>query len=83
MAVKTITITEDAYGALKKLKDTNESFSKTILRISKRKSLNDFFGILSRESGEKLERGIYNTRKIRNKAHKLRIQKLVKSLGDK
>lgn len=35
MATKTITIKEEAYEALKNLKMDNESFSDTILRISK------------------------------------------------
>jgi predicted CopG family antitoxin len=35
VAVKTITITEDAYKALKNMKEAEESFSKTIIRLTK------------------------------------------------
>ena len=82
MVVKTITVTEDAYHALKGLKAPRESFSETILRISKRKPLSSFFGVLSKESGEKLEKAIYDARK-RNKAlHVERIRKIARQLEE-
>lgn len=52
MATKTITITEDAYGLLAQNKIEDESFSEEITRLltaKKKKSLLDFFGILSDE----------------------------------
>jgi|Deesub1362B_J571_1020462.scaffolds.fasta_scaffold00129_11 predicted CopG family antitoxin len=42
MAHKTLTISEDAYNALKRLKKERESFSDVILRITKGRSLLDF-----------------------------------------
>ncbi len=45
MATKTITIVEDAYNALKREKMKDESFSKTILRLTQRRgSLMDSVG---------------------------------------
>ncbi len=45
MATKTITIMEEAYGALLKEKEEGESFTKVILKLSKRKGkLMDSFG---------------------------------------
>ena len=46
MAIKTITVTEDAYESIKALKRPDESFSKLFKRISKEKiKLSDFLGI--------------------------------------
>lgn len=82
MSVKTITVTENAYEALKKMKEPNESFSDIILRVAKRRPLDDFFGVLSKESGDRLEKAIMKARKRRNLAHKERIKKISKDLSD-
>ncbi len=82
MATKTITVTQDAYEALKSLKARNESFSQTILRVAKRKPLSHFFGILSEETGKKLEKSIEEGRRIRNKAHKKRLDVLIKEMKE-
>ena len=76
MATKTITVTEDAYEALKAMKAKNESFSKMILRVSKRKPLSYFYGALSKEDGEKLEKVIMENRKSNKKLHKARFERL-------
>lgn len=54
MTVKTITITEEAYDALKNLKTESESFSEGILRVSdeRRGNLAQFLGILKHRSKE-------------------------------
>ena len=80
MSSKTITVTKDAYEALRALKETNESFSDTILRVAKRKPLSFFYGCLSKESGKKLEETIMEMRKIRSESHKKRIEKIIKEL---
>ena len=82
MAVKTITITENAYKALKSMKDTGESFSKTILRISKRKPLSGFFGAVGNESGMNLEKAVFEIRKRRNKSHRARVAGIVHSVHE-
>ena len=66
MATKTLTITEDAYDLLAQNKLENESFSQEIRRVlakRQKKSLLDFFGILSKEEGQEL---IDDLEKIRN-----------------
>lgn len=80
MAVKTITVTENAYTILSHMKEPNESFSDVILRVSRKKPLSDFFGALGGESGERLEEAIYDARKKRNRTHKLRIEKIVQEM---
>jgi predicted CopG family antitoxin len=80
MAVKTITVTEDAYEALKSLKEHDESFSKTILRVARRRSLKEFAGILSKESGERLERAISEARERHRKTRPKRIARIVAAL---
>jgi len=47
MAVKTITITEDAYDCIKNLKHENESFSDLFKRLAKERAVaSKYFGIL-------------------------------------
>ena len=82
MAVKTITVTEDAYAAVKSMKGPGESFSDTFLRISKRRALSSFFGALSGEAGERFERAILEARKRRNKAHQGRMKEIIEALRD-
>lgn len=77
MAVKTITVTEYAYNALKSLKAPRESFSDTILRVAKRKPLSFFFGALSKGSGERLEKTVFELRKKRNEAHRARMKHII------
>jgi len=67
MATKTLTITEDAYTILKNNKMKDESFSQEITRLlsnKRKKSLMDFFGILSNEEGEGMLEALEEKRKI-------------------
>lgn len=76
MATKTISITEEAYNRLANLKKENESFSMIINRVTQKKKLSDFFGVLSKESGERLEKVIKEGREKNRKLHDLRNKKL-------
>lgn len=80
MATKTISITEDAYKILERNKKENESFSKVIVReMGKKgnvKKLREFFGILSKEAGDALEKSIFESRKLHREMHKKRIARL-------
>ncbi len=47
MAVKTITVTEDAYETIKRMKGENESFSDLFLRIGKSQlTVKDLIGVV-------------------------------------
>ena len=76
MATKTITVTVNAYETLKSLKTPNESFSETILRMAKRKPLSYFYGALSKEDANKLEKVILENRKIHKRLHKERFERI-------
>jgi len=81
MVVKTITVTEDAYESLKALKEKNESFSEAIRRIAKRKSIWDFVGALSAESGARLEHAIRERRQVHVKSRERRMRRLVSQMA--
>ena len=80
MATKTISITENAYKILERNKKENESFSKVIVREvghkGNVKKLREFYGVLSREAGDALEKSINGSRKLHREAHKKRIARL-------
>lgn len=69
MAIKTITITEDAYERIRRLKREGESFSKLFLRLSseKRSTGRSIYGLLK---GEDTERLLKTSREIRKRADK-------------
>lgn len=48
MVIKSLTVREDAYDALKRMKYSNESFSDVILRVSSARSeaVKKYFGVL-------------------------------------
>lgn len=54
MTIKSLTITEEAYHAIKSLKHGDESFSKVIIRLAKEKKgrAAKFFGALGGGSSE-------------------------------
>ena len=67
MVIKSLTITEDAYQALKMLKHGDESFSEVILRMSQKKIglAAKYFGVLSKNQPEALafQQRIFQRRK--------------------
>ena len=57
--VKTITVTNDAYEMLKKMKNGDESFSEVIKRVAEpRIKLKDYFGVLPKEDAEKAQKAL-------------------------
>lgn len=69
MAVKTITVTEDAYESMKRLKRVDESFSELFLRLSgeKRSTGRSIYGILKGVDTEKLLKASADFRKRANR----------------
>lgn len=58
MVIKSLTITEDAYDTLKRLKYDEESFSDVILRIGKERgnAVHRYFGVLKCSEEEHAKR---------------------------
>ncbi len=53
MAVKTITVTQEAYEFIRSLKREHESFSHLLMRLAKEKSVGDkYFGVLAGDIGK-------------------------------
>jgi predicted CopG family antitoxin len=67
MATKTISITKKAYDRLKARKGPEESFSDVILRLTERRPLADYAGMLSRASVKAIRAGIEEARRERRK----------------
>ncbi len=63
MATKSITITSEAYERLTVFKESNESFSDVINKLTKRDSLLDLVGVLSPKEAEELEASVNESRK--------------------
>lgn len=67
MAVKTITITTDAYETMFRLKHEGESFSELFLRLGKRMTLRDlapmFRDCWSKEEGDAFAKRVADARK--------------------
>lgn len=76
MAIKSLTITEDAYETLKRLKYQEESFSEVILRMGKgnTETVEKYFGIL-KESKIDAKAWKENIRKEREKVDKEYVEK--------
>jgi len=79
MATKTISITEEAYKRLFNLRRGKESFSEIIVRVTGRVNLKDFFGILSKEAGEELEKNIMESRQ----RHRIQREKRIEDISRK
>ncbi len=74
MGTKTISIKEEAYERLEKLKKEGESFTDLINRITQKKSLLDLTELVSKEEAETLEKAIEQGSKERKEARKREIE---------
>lgn len=70
MSTKTITLSEDAYERLRALKHGEESFSDVVRRLTVRKPLASFAGMLTVKEAADVERSIAEGR-VRSRARRL------------
>ena len=81
MGTKTISISDDAYKRLANLRRENESFSVIIKRITNKRKLDDFYGVLSKASSDRFEKAIKQSRKESRKLHSLRNKRLQRAFN--
>lgn len=73
MAVKTITITEEAYRKLKRMKMPDESFSELFMNVSRKKNpLREMLGILPEGKADEISS---NLKKYKNEQLRLQEEK--------
>jgi len=65
MATKTISLTEQAYRRLRSRKGPDESFSDVVIRLTERRPLTDFAGMLSPSSIDSIRMAIEASRRER------------------
>ncbi|MBI2143756.1 antitoxin VapB family protein [Candidatus Woesearchaeota archaeon] len=70
MAVKTITITEEAYNRLRAAKSEGESFTDAIMKVTNKNPLDALTGILPKEAAEEIKANIARTREETRKKMK-------------
>jgi predicted CopG family antitoxin len=81
MTTKNISITEEAYSRLASLREKSESFSEIINRLTRKKQLLEFAGMLSQNTVERIEQHIAKRRAILDKETKRRRAKLLQRLS--
>lgn len=77
MGYKTISLSEEAYKRLFERKKGNESFTDVVMRLTANSTLNDFVGLLSRDSCNKIEKAVEEFRNSRGKIFREEIETLV------
>lgn len=80
MATKNISITEEAYKRLANLRNRNESFSEIIVKITRKNDWRDYFGILSKNTADELEKNIKKLRDKHIKERRDRVKFITKEL---
>ena len=66
---------------LASLRQGKESFSEIINRVTQKKRLMDFAGILSKDSADRMEKNIRKFRKAYNKNAKRRVERIHRELS--
>jgi predicted CopG family antitoxin len=70
MGTKTISLADDAYERLKRLKREDERFSDVVRRLTGDVTLSEYYGVLDEETAAKLESVIESRREHRSETHR-------------
>ncbi len=81
MATKNISITEEAYVRLASLRQGKESFSEIINRLTNKRRLLSFAGVLSQESANRIEEHIGKRRAELDKERAQRRKRILEQLS--
>ena len=81
MATKNISITEEAYVRLASLRQGKESFSEIINRLTNKRRLLDFAGVLSEESADRIEEHLLKRRAQMDNERAHRRKKILEQLS--
>ncbi|MCI4369304.1 MAG: antitoxin VapB family protein [Thermoplasmata archaeon] len=68
MAVRTITVTDEAYRRLRAQKGESESFSDVLIRLTRHRPLSDFAGVLPHERAAALRAAVAEDRASRRQS---------------
>jgi predicted CopG family antitoxin len=77
MGSKNISISDEAYSRLKKLKGKNESFTDVINRLTNKATLLDLKGTLTKENAESLLKNLSEMRKMSRQRYRNTSERLV------
>lgn len=80
MATKNISLTEEAYRRLRSFGKENESFSEIVMRITGKQDIRKFFGILSTERADELEKAIEKNRERHRRLRQERIKRIIEEV---
>jgi predicted CopG family antitoxin len=67
MVVRTITVTDEAYRRLRAHKTESESFSEVVIRLTRRRPLSEFAGVLTQKTAEALRAAVAEDRAERRR----------------
>ncbi|MBI2583822.1 MAG: antitoxin VapB family protein [Candidatus Aenigmarchaeota archaeon] len=75
---KLVSISEEAYERLKTMKGEKESFTDVVIKLTKKRPLESFFGSVPEEMAKRMETDITEARARHRKLHYARLKRLSK-----
>ena len=73
---KLISVSEEAYERLKAMKEENESFTDVVVKLTRKKPLESFFGAIPEGMAKEMEANMAEARVKRRNLHSSRIKRM-------